>query len=125
MIVCFVFNRFAKYDNIVSSKLLSISNPNPKHQYYQFSAYSGGNYSPKNYSYSVPNYGSNRIAIRMNQNNNIIKVDKEDLNADYFASLLNRLIDNPSHINEMKKGAEKTAKEYLDYRIIAEQTLKN
>ncbi|KFF18044.1 glycosyltransferase family 4 protein [Chryseobacterium sp. JM1] len=61
----------------------------------------------------------------LNQNNNIIKVDKENLNADYFASLLNSLIDNPSHINDMKKGAEKTAKEYLDYRIIAEQTLKN
>ncbi|ANF51544.1 hypothetical protein A0O34_13980 [Chryseobacterium glaciei] len=61
----------------------------------------------------------------LNQNNNIIKVDKENLNADYFATLLNQLIENPSEIEQMKKGAEKTAKEYLDYRIIAEKTLEN
>lgn len=59
----------------------------------------------------------------LNKNNNLIKVDAENLNEVFFANVLKKIIDNPNLLNEMKKGAEKTAKEYLDYKLIAARTL--
>lgn len=59
----------------------------------------------------------------LNRNNNLIKVDTENLNTTFFADILQKLINDRKLLEEMKKGAEKTAKEYLDYRTIAKKTL--
>ncbi|WP_343659508.1 glycosyltransferase family 4 protein [Chryseobacterium sp.] len=59
----------------------------------------------------------------LNQNGNLIKIDASDINEDFIKEILLDLIQNPEKIESMKKGAEKTAKEYLDYSIIAKRTL--
>jgi glycosyltransferase involved in cell wall biosynthesis len=61
----------------------------------------------------------------LNRNNNLIKVDAQDINEEYFSKILLELIQTPEKINLMKKGAEKTAKEFLDYEIIARRTLED
>ena len=59
----------------------------------------------------------------LNVNDNLIKVDAENLKPEYFAKLISDLMENPAELEKMKKGAEKTAKEFLNYEIIAEKTL--
>lgn len=60
----------------------------------------------------------------LNQNNNLIKVDREDISAEGFAKIILSLINNKETLNKMKEGAAKTASEFLDYRIVVQQTLK-
>ena len=59
----------------------------------------------------------------LNRNNNLIKVETENLNASFFADILQNLFNDSKLFDNMKKGAEKTAKEYLDYKVIAKNTL--
>lgn len=59
----------------------------------------------------------------LNKNNNLIKIDKQNLNEYFFADILRNLIDHPEILKDMKSGAEKTAKEFLDYIMIAMKTL--
>lgn len=59
----------------------------------------------------------------LNLHSNLIKVNAQDINADYFASLIQGLYSNPVKLAEMRNGAKKTAEEFLDYRKIAEKTL--
>lgn len=60
----------------------------------------------------------------MNKNNNIIIVEKENLNAGTFSNVLNRLISDEEERKRMSEGAVLTTKTYLDYKIIAEKTIK-
>lgn len=59
----------------------------------------------------------------LNQNSNLIRVSTENLTTEYFAKVIDNLIETPEALEIMKRGAEKTAREYLDYKIIAEKTL--
>ncbi len=60
----------------------------------------------------------------LNQNGNLIKFEGSDINAENFAKTVLSLVNNKEQLNKMKAGAAKTASEYLDYRIIAEHTLR-
>lgn len=59
----------------------------------------------------------------MNKNNNIIVVDKENLNVNTFSNILTELIRDERKRKNMSEGAVLTTKTYLDYKIIAEKTL--
>lgn len=59
----------------------------------------------------------------MNKNNNIIVVDKENLNVNTFSNILTELICDERKRKNMSEGAVLTTKTYLDYKIIAEKTL--
>lgn len=59
----------------------------------------------------------------LNQNNNLIKIEVQDINEDFIAKIILDLTQHPEKIILMKKGAERTAKEYLDYMIIAKKTI--
>lgn len=59
----------------------------------------------------------------LNKNDNVIILDSCGLVSEQILNHLLRLLDNPALLNNMKKGAEKTAKEFLDYKKIAQTTL--
>ncbi|MDE5438580.1 glycosyltransferase family 4 protein [Elizabethkingia meningoseptica] len=61
----------------------------------------------------------------LNQNNNLIKVDFENINSHYFAQTIKEIYENRQKLIEMKNGAEKTAREYLSYNLIVMKTLRD
>ncbi|WP_223606118.1 glycosyltransferase family 4 protein [Chryseobacterium sp. OSA05B] len=61
----------------------------------------------------------------LNFNENIIKIDKDNIVPIKFAETIEQLISIPGQLNKMKKGAEKTAKENLSYEIIARKAIGN
>lgn len=60
----------------------------------------------------------------LNVNNNLIRVEEKNINSNYFAKLIESLIDEPQKLASMKAGAKKTASDFLNYKRIAEKTLK-
>lgn len=61
----------------------------------------------------------------LNKNNNLIRVDKENINAEYFSEILNDLYIDRSKLMEMKKGSIRTTQEYLNYELIVTKTLRD
>lgn len=59
----------------------------------------------------------------LNVNDNLIKISKENINPEFFAKTIQDLLSDTNKLNKMKEGAEKTAKEFLNYEIIANKTL--
>jgi glycosyltransferase involved in cell wall biosynthesis len=57
----------------------------------------------------------------LNVNNNVIIMDR--VNAQEIGQQIRRLADNPALLDSMKKGALKTAEEFLSYDKITQQTL--
>lgn len=59
----------------------------------------------------------------LNQNNNVIILGENVVDACSISNSISTLVMDPEILNDMKLGAEKTAREFLDYKIIAEKTL--
>jgi glycosyltransferase involved in cell wall biosynthesis len=59
----------------------------------------------------------------LNANNNVIILDKYHITAQEIAQQIKRLADNPDLLDSMKKGALKTAEEFLSYDKIVQQTI--
>ncbi|CAI8742234.1 hypothetical protein EMIT036CA2_10676 [Chryseobacterium sp. IT-36CA2] len=59
----------------------------------------------------------------LNFNENVIKIEQNDITPTRFAETLEKIISVPGLLNKMKKGAEKTSKENLSYDIIAKMSI--
>ena len=62
-------------------------------------------------------------ASYLNQNNNVIVLNKQRINVDSIRSVLLDLIRFPNKIKNMRDGAKKTAEQLLNYEIIVKKTL--
>lgn len=60
----------------------------------------------------------------LNVNENLIRVEEKNINPNYFSKLIESLIESPEKLAVMKTGAEKTASDFLNYKRIAEKTLR-
>ncbi|KMQ65565.1 hypothetical protein ACM46_06695 [Chryseobacterium angstadtii] len=59
----------------------------------------------------------------LNFNENIIKINKDNIIPIKFAETIEQIISVPGKLDKMKKGAEKTARENLSYEIIAKKAI--
>ncbi|WP_164976796.1 glycosyltransferase [Chryseobacterium sp. CH21] len=59
----------------------------------------------------------------LNFNENVIKIEQNDITPTKFAETLEKIISVPGLLDKMKKGAEKTSKENLSYDIIAKMSI--
>lgn len=59
----------------------------------------------------------------LNFYDNIVKIEKDNITPIIFADVVNQLISSPDNLIKMKRGAEKAAKEHLNYTILAKKTL--
>lgn len=59
----------------------------------------------------------------LNFNDNVVKIEQNDITAVKFAKIIENVISVPGLLHKMKKGAEKTSKENLSYDIIAKMII--
>ena len=62
-------------------------------------------------------------ASYLNKNNNVIILNKQNINEYFIHSLLLELLSCTDKIKNMRYGAKKTAEEFLNYEIIVKKTL--
>lgn len=65
----------------------------------------------------------NQDPTYLNKNNNMIILQKEEINTEVIAEKISMLLNNSELLQSMKDGAQKTAQEYLKYSKICEKTL--
>lgn len=59
----------------------------------------------------------------LNRNSNAFILEENKVNVEHIILYIKQLIEDPMLLATMKQGAEQTAKTFLDYRMIAEQSL--
>ena len=59
----------------------------------------------------------------LNRHNNLVKVNVENINPEYFAKTVWGILNDQERFVLMKEGAKKTVEEFLDYKILALKTI--
>lgn len=67
----------------------------------------------------------NQNAEYLNLNGNLITFTSENMNVENLKKILDNLTNDPLLLEKMRKGAQKTAKDFLNYNNIAEKTIQN
>ena len=70
----------------------------------------------------VGDIGHNSIAY-LNKYNNLIQIEKNNINSECIAKNIKRLIDDKSLLKSMKLGAQKVSMECLDWNILIKKSL--
>jgi 1,2-diacylglycerol 3-alpha-glucosyltransferase len=65
----------------------------------------------------------NQSADYLNYANNVITLERQQIDEFFLANLISELYFNPNLLKMMREGAEKTAKELLSYDVICSKTL--